>query len=752
MSTRSLGSLTLDLIAKVGRFDEGMSQAQRIAQRRSREIQRSLAPIRGLIASAVGGISFAAVINETVKFEQQMAQLDAALKSTAGAAGLTKDELINLARDFGKETTHSTNEILEAETRLLSYSSILKNEFPRALQATLDQSVRLGISVAQSAEIIGRAIETPSRGMASLSQQGFRFSEEQKRLARELEASGRLAEAQAMVLDVLEESYGGAAKAARDTLGGALSALKGSIEELLAVDGGLPQLTNQVNQLANALQDPRVKESVDSITSFGVEGLSEFIDLVDAAVRLPETLSGSATEIERLQDSIREMDRAINNSWMGKPLKYLFTNTEELKAMRAEAVAMLEELKKQAEVKVSVNVETGKAPEQIEPPPSEDFLKLEAQLKKQVELYGEVSKAAAIAYQIQSGELESLSSKEKKRVLELAKQYDALVEAARAEKDLEQARKSADRELENMLSNLSQQVATYGKSESAVIAWRIAEGDLAETLKNASPELRARVDEIVRLSEAYEAMKESTERLSDLQNQAGQVFEATRTPLERFNAEIERLNTLRDTFVDGEPLIDADTYKRAVMQAQDVFDEQTQKVSEFAMQASRNVQDIIANGLKTGFEDGAKGILRSFGDMLIDMAAQALAADIAGKIFGTSVGSGGGALGNLFGGARASGGPVSAGKAYLVGENGPEIFAPGASGAIIPNHAIGSAPVINIINNASDTRVTTRPGTNGASIDVLIDAAVSKHISSFGSQSNQAIGNTFGARRRLTSR
>ena len=36
-------------------------------------------------------------------------------------------------------------------------------------------------------------------------------------------------------------------------------------------------------------------------------------------------------------------------------------------------------------------------------------------------------------------------------------------------------------------------------------------------------------------------------------------------------------------------------------------------------------------------------------------------------------------------GARANGGPVSAGKRYLVGERGPEIFAPRTSGQIIPN-------------------------------------------------------------------
>ncbi|HEX8693404.1 MAG TPA: hypothetical protein VF746_13350 [Longimicrobium sp.] len=39
-------------------------------------------------------------------------------------------------------------------------------------------------------------------------------------------------------------------------------------------------------------------------------------------------------------------------------------------------------------------------------------------------------------------------------------------------------------------------------------------------------------------------------------------------------------------------------------------------------------------------------------------------------------------------GARATGGPVSAGGAYLVGERGPELFLPGSSGNIIPNHRL----------------------------------------------------------------
>ncbi len=51
-------------------------------------------------------------------------------------------------------------------------------------------------------------------------------------------------------------------------------------------------------------------------------------------------------------------------------------------------------------------------------------------------------------------------------------------------------------------------------------------------------------------------------------------------------------------------------------------------------------------------------------------------------------------IGGLISGSRASGGPVSAGGTYLVGERGPELFTPQASGYITPNNALGGGPSI----------------------------------------------------------
>ncbi len=45
------------------------------------------------------------------------------------------------------------------------------------------------------------------------------------------------------------------------------------------------------------------------------------------------------------------------------------------------------------------------------------------------------------------------------------------------------------------------------------------------------------------------------------------------------------------------------------------------------------------------------------------------------------------------GGARAAGGPVDAGTPYLVGEQGPELFVPNASGAIAPNASLARGSI-----------------------------------------------------------
>jgi len=72
--------------------------------------------------------------------------------------------------------------------------------------------------------------------------------------------------------------------------------------------------------------------------------------------------------------------------------------------------------------------------------------------------------------------------------------------------------------------------------------------------------------------------------------------------------------------------------------------------------------------------------------------------------------------GGMYDGLRANGGPVYGGSSYLVGERGPELFTPGASGMITPNHAMGTSISVPVtIGNprlASDLRMEIEDAVN----------------------------------------
>lgn len=59
-------------------------------------------------------------------------------------------------------------------------------------------------------------------------------------------------------------------------------------------------------------------------------------------------------------------------------------------------------------------------------------------------------------------------------------------------------------------------------------------------------------------------------------------------------------------------------------------------------------------------------------------------------------------------GARASGGPVSGGSSYLVGERGPEIFTPSGSGMITSNSAISGGNTITVNVQGADPQAVVR--------------------------------------------
>jgi hypothetical protein len=67
-----------------------------------------------------------------------------------------------------------------------------------------------------------------------------------------------------------------------------------------------------------------------------------------------------------------------------------------------------------------------------------------------------------------------------------------------------------------------------------------------------------------------------------------------------------------------------------------------------------------------------------------------------------------GVISSAFGGFRANGGSVQAGKSYVVGERGAEMFVPSSNGTIVPNGGMGGSTINITVNGAIDAEGTAR--------------------------------------------
>lgn len=96
----------------------------------------------------------------------------------------------------------------------------------------------------------------------------------------------------------------------------------------------------------------------------------------------------------------------------------------------------------------------------------------------------------------------------------------------------------------------------------------------------------------------------------------------------------------------------------------------------------------FTDGIRAAIDGDLGGLFDSLADRFTSRMLDTLADDLFDLLQGAMKGGGGGLgsiLSTVFGGFRASGGPVTAGRAYVVGERRPEVFVPSVAGSIIPS-------------------------------------------------------------------
>jgi hypothetical protein len=182
------------------------------------------APIIGLATIAVSNF------NESA---QALAQVEAGIKSTGGAADRTSEQLERMAAGLQTKTLFDDDEILGKVTaNLLTFTQVSGQVFDEAQVQILNLSQRLGQDLQSSAIQVGKALNSPVDGLTALGRVGVKFTEDQKNLIKGFVESGRVVEAQKIILKELAVEFGGAAEAAAKVGAGPLIQVKNQIGDL----------------------------------------------------------------------------------------------------------------------------------------------------------------------------------------------------------------------------------------------------------------------------------------------------------------------------------------------------------------------------------------------------------------------------------------------------------------------------------------------------------------------------------------
>lgn len=178
-----------------------------------------------LAANVVAGVGqkLSGFIGDSIKAAQESkevnAQLEAVLKSTGNAAGLSADHIRDRAAQLEKASKFEDEAILNGQNLLLTFTNIKGTRFDEATQTMLDMAQALGTDAAGSAIQLGKALNDPKEGISALTRVGVTFTEEQKNQIEAMQEAGDIAGAQGVILAELNKEFGGSAKAASDAAG-----------------------------------------------------------------------------------------------------------------------------------------------------------------------------------------------------------------------------------------------------------------------------------------------------------------------------------------------------------------------------------------------------------------------------------------------------------------------------------------------------------------------------------------------------
>jgi hypothetical protein len=221
----------------------------------------------GVVAGGAAAIIGGTLGKAAYEAQKIMRQTESIIAATGGAAGMTAKQVGELSQSLALKTGVDDDLIQSSLNLLLTFKQV-RNEvgagndiFNRAAMAALDLGNVFG-SVDAAAIQLGKALSDPNRGITALRKSGINFTEQQQDQIKALTASGKVLDAQKMILAEIESQVGGTAEATATGF------------DKMRVAFGMAQ-----EGLENALI-PQIERLADFITANVVPVVKTFSDIV----------------------------------------------------------------------------------------------------------------------------------------------------------------------------------------------------------------------------------------------------------------------------------------------------------------------------------------------------------------------------------------------------------------------------------------------------------------------------------------
>ena len=674
-----------------------------------------------------------------------MARTEAQLRATGAAVGFSSSELDNFARSVAMNTLASTDGVRQAMSVMMTFKSVTGESFKEAIKLSQDLAETFGTDISSEARNLGRALENPAEAISILKRKGIELTSEQQNLINSFVETGDKAKAQEIIFKALQERVGGTGEgSAKDTLSGSLGQATDELKEQFAETTGITKFfKGAVDSLSGAfIKLTKAMKGVDTATH--VKNLENEISILEKSKKSLEQQfeSGAFDGSDEVLAAMREqMDQQQAN--LDKARAKL---KEEQDKQKAEADAA-ESKRKKAEQEEKENA--GKSQlEKIED-------KLKSRQQKLTEQHEKDKKAiqnlVLSEVEIKKRGFETIDQLRKSELNKLEQNYNEQIATINKGENKKTSAKSSrgSRSKTNDVSSLDMQYANemqklelqHQQRIAKINGMAISEKDAKE--RNFSSALELRKHYLVLEAQAYDQALEKQKAKeikedNDTANKVRSFFNDIRGSGN--DPYVQNEITREDQLVKAQELyeqqlINVQQFEEAKALIEDQYRQRKEDLDRQAMTTQLNIAALLFDGL-AGLAESAGGkqsaayrtlfaISKSFqiAESLINLHAAVMKAmndptaiTPAQKFANmAAVASQGAAVLNqlksvTISGARASGGYVGGGRTYLVGEKGPELFTPGASGQITSNSNLNKAlggsgnktVVINQTNNFGD--------------------------------------------------